>query len=139
MALEQFFFDNPVPCWVYQEKTHRFLTVNQSTVREYGYSEEEFLTRLIIDDMLPEEDRELLRDYVQQYKDLTRSGIWRHRRKDGKIFYVRIYSYQTKLNGQQCRYVMAVNVDEEVRLQRVLRARFILPRSPGISRICRER
>jgi PAS domain S-box-containing protein len=37
-----FFQDNPVPMWVFDRSSLRFLAVNQAAVRQYGYSENEF-------------------------------------------------------------------------------------------------
>jgi PAS domain-containing protein len=45
----QLFEGNPLPSWVYDLETLRFLTVNQAAVRCYGYAREEFLTMTIKD------------------------------------------------------------------------------------------
>ena len=34
---------NPLPMWVYDPATLRFLTVNKAAIRHYGYSRKEFL------------------------------------------------------------------------------------------------
>ena len=103
MALEQFFFDNPIPCWVYAESTNQFIIVNKSAVTTYGYSETEFLEELKVNDL------------HTAGNIASHNGIWHHVDKSGKEFYVRIYSHDTLLNGQRCKYVMAVNADEEMR------------------------
>src|ERR1700740_1683935 len=49
------FDSNPHPVWVYDLKTLAILDVNQSAVRNYGYSRAEFLS-LTIKDIRPPED-----------------------------------------------------------------------------------
>jgi PAS domain-containing protein len=41
------FVNNPVPMWVYDLKTLRFLAVNSSAIEHYGYSEQQFLSMSI--------------------------------------------------------------------------------------------
>ena len=38
------FAGNPLPMWIYDVKSLRFLDVNESTERQYGYTREEFLS-----------------------------------------------------------------------------------------------
>lgn len=121
MALGQFFFENPIPCWVYDCKTLRFLAVNNRCTEVYGYREEEFLDRLTITDLHPRQLLVVAHDYIEEDKGFADSGIWQHQKEDGETFYVRIYSHPTRLNGRDCRYVMAVDVSNEVRLQRRIR------------------
>src|ERR1044072_9607088 len=41
------FENNPQPMWVYDERTLRFLAVNEAAIERYGYSREEFLSMTI--------------------------------------------------------------------------------------------
>jgi PAS domain-containing protein len=43
------FADNPLPMWVYDVGSLRFLEVNDAAVRHYGYSRDEFLAMRIVD------------------------------------------------------------------------------------------
>ena len=38
---------NPIPMWVYELESKRILAVNESTIKHYGYSRDEFLTKTI--------------------------------------------------------------------------------------------
>ena len=40
---------NPLPMWVYDAETLRFLAVNEAAVRHYGYTRSEFLAMTITD------------------------------------------------------------------------------------------
>ena len=47
---------NPLPMWVYDVETLRFLEVNDAAIAHYGYTRAEFLD-MSIADIRPEEDR----------------------------------------------------------------------------------
>jgi signal transduction histidine kinase len=49
------FESNPLPMWVYDIDTHRFLAVNESAVNHYGYTRTDFLS-MTVDDARTEED-----------------------------------------------------------------------------------
>ena len=53
------FYKSPLPKWVYDSETLRFLEVNEAATRHYGYTQEEFLS-MTINDIRPKEDIELL-------------------------------------------------------------------------------
>src|SRR3569833_708903 len=47
-AHDRFLFEqNPVPMWVFDSQSQRFLAVNRAAFERYGYSEEEFLSMTI--------------------------------------------------------------------------------------------
>ena len=61
---QQFLFSaNPYPMWVYDCTTLRFVSGNDTAVRTYGFSREEFLGMIILD-IRPPEDKPTLLDYV---------------------------------------------------------------------------
>src|ERR1035438_2496407 len=75
------FFANPYPMWVYDRATLRFTSVNDATVRTYGFSQEEFLGMTVLDIRPPDEKPTLL-DYVNHiHLGLNSTGIRRHRKK----------------------------------------------------------
>ena len=53
------FEQNPIPMWVYDPETLRFLEVNEAAVRHYGYSRQEFLGMTLLD-IRPAEDAQRL-------------------------------------------------------------------------------
>jgi len=83
------FANNPLPMWIYDLQTLRFLEVNDAAVAYYGYSRDEFLNMTLVDIHPPEDVPRLLQDVARERPVLQFSGHWRHRRKDGKGFDVR--------------------------------------------------
>ena len=89
---EFLFSDTPLPLFLYDCETLRYIEVNQAAVIQYGYSREEFL-RMKITDVRPAEDvSRLLARVRQSISELDYLGIWRHRLKDGRIIDVEITS-----------------------------------------------
>lgn len=111
------FDHNPVPMWLYDAETLHFVAVNETAVRNYGYTEEEFLG-MSIGQIRPEEDLERFIENVRATRDepLTVSE-WRHRRKDGTILHVEVMSRPLVFNGRPSRLVMAADITEKKQLQ----------------------
>jgi PAS domain S-box-containing protein len=57
---------SPLPVWVYDAESLRFLQVNKAAVRHYGYSRKEFLG-MTLKDILPPEDPPRLAEFVAQW------------------------------------------------------------------------
>ena len=101
---------NPMPMWAYDEETLRFLAVNEAAVRQYGYSNEEFLA-MTQEDIRPPQDVTQPRRQVRRADDnLQESPGWRHRRKNGSIIRVDIVTHSVKFEGRRARIVLAMDV-----------------------------
>ena len=104
------FDSNPVPMWLYDEETLRFLNVNQAAVRQYGYSRDEFL-QMSLDDLRRPEDVLLLhQDQRVPEAEPRESPGWRHRRKDGSVIHVDIFTHGVRFEGRRARIVLAMDV-----------------------------
>lgn len=106
---------NPMPVWVYDLETLRFLSVNNAAVRKYGYSREEFLSMSIKDIRPPDEWSRLERaiDDVRGSKGpYVPSGAWRHRSKDGHEFWVEISGHYFVFEGRPSHLILANDVTD---------------------------
>lgn len=112
----------PVPMWIYDLESLKFVAVNDATVRNYGYSREEFLAMSILD-IRPEEERERLKQVVSAYRggQPHRNDIWRHRRKDGSILFVEVYAHTVSLRGRTGVLVVPFDLTEKLRAEQALR------------------
>jgi two-component system sensor histidine kinase UhpB len=114
------FFNNPLPMWVYDVETLRFLEVNDAAVARYGYSRDEFLS-MRITDIRPQEDVPRLLEEVQSERPrLQFSGEWRHLRKDGQIIEVLITSHALTFAGRRAALVVAEDITERKNYERQL-------------------
>ena len=113
---------HPQPMWVFDPDTLRFLSVNRAAVRQYGWSEEEFLERTIAD-IRPPEDVARMEAAAREATASGRmgpSGVWRHRRRDGSLLDVEIHAEPVTYRGRPARLVVAVDVTERMRVERQL-------------------
>lgn len=116
------FDNNPLPMWVFDTETLRFLAVNEAAIRHYGYSREEFL-ELTIADIRPPEDVPALRAYLRSVGEgFEEVGLWRHRKKDGTLIDVEIAVHGFVSDGKPARLVVAYDVSERLRADREVRA-----------------
>jgi len=118
MDYKQLFDHNPNPCWIFDLDTLHFLAVNRAAVEKYGYDESTFLNMNIYN-LRPEEDATQLEERLRVMDpDGIYSDVWRHKCKDGQVFYVRVFSQHTEYNGRKARFVTAIDVDRKIRLER---------------------
>ena len=105
---------NPLPFWVFDVQTLRFLAVNEAAIRRYGYSREEFLGMTILQ-IRPLEEQAAVQasvDEVAEPRDASR--VWLHATRDGKRIHVRIHSSSIRFDGHDARLVLAEDVSERV-------------------------
>jgi len=92
LEYRQLFDSSPMPMWVFVPDQLRMLDVNDSALRQYGYTREEFLALTPLD-LRDDVERERFTAFnsVQVYNpNQVHSGIWKHRRKDGSALDVEI-------------------------------------------------
>jgi PAS domain S-box-containing protein len=108
-----FFQNNPIPMWLYDLETLKFLVVNDAAIQHYGYTREEFLS-MTIKDIRPPEDIPALLENVAQVAQgrLDEAGVWRHRKKDGSIIYVEITSHALTYNGRSAEIVLVNDITQ---------------------------
>ena len=111
---------NPHPMWLYDINTLRFLEVNDAAVHYYGYSREEFLS-MSIKDIRPEEDIQSLMGHLQQtveHDGFNEAGVWRHRKKNGKVIEVEIISHTLEFNGHNAKMILATEITKPKRARK---------------------
>jgi PAS domain S-box-containing protein len=122
----QLFDAMPLPVFVFDSETHRYLAVNEAAVSRYGWSREEFLGMTIFD-IRPPEDIPRLRETVQAIERRrprpasVATGVWRHRLRDGTELDVEITTHPIEFAGRPARLVVAQDVTERRRLEEQLR------------------
>ena len=109
-----FFESNPLPLWVYDLDSLRFLDVNDIACARYGYTREEFRA-MTIRDIRPVEDIAALEQRVASARGtVVGSGPWRHLRKNGSVIMVEINSHNLFIHGQRARVVCPLDVTDRV-------------------------
>jgi len=111
---QRHFENGPIPMWIVDIKTMKFLVVNNAAVEKYGYSKEEF-SNLSLVDIRPKEDVGRMLETFNRRADIYfDAGYWRHIKKNGEIFYVHVYSHAINYEKTPARLSFIVDVNEKV-------------------------
>jgi PAS domain S-box-containing protein len=96
---QSLFSTNPLPMWVQDSETLRFVSVNDAAIHEYGFSREEFLAMNLLD-IRPAEDVpalvSALRGYVPGFNS---AGVFRRRRKNGSLLFADVQVFRLDNGG----------------------------------------
>lgn len=122
-ARHRMLFENsPLPMWVIDLETKRFMAVNDAAVSVYGYSAAEFLG--LTSDQLQPAERPADAGGVngQSVPALDASAkIVRHRKKDDTGMLVETTSHDLPIDGRPSRLVLANDVTARVRAEQEIR------------------
>ncbi|MGH6967633.1 MAG: ATP-binding protein [Stellaceae bacterium] len=106
------FDDNPMPMWLFDRDSLRFLEVNKAAIADYGYSREQFLA-MTVADIRPPQDVEMLHGSLDtEYGARTNRGVWRHRRADGSLIDVEIIASRIAFQGYNAELIAAFDVTD---------------------------
>lgn len=111
---------NPLPCWIYEISTLRFLWVNRAAVECYGYTKEQFLGMTLADIRPPEDVPSLLVNVPTQTAPVQNSGTWRHRRRDSSLLSVRVTSRGIRYKGVAARLAVISDIQNQVATEKAL-------------------
>ncbi|MCP2086734.1 UNVERIFIED_ORG: diguanylate cyclase (GGDEF)-like protein/PAS domain S-box-containing protein [Paraburkholderia sediminicola] len=111
------FDDHPVPMYIFDRETLRFLAVNAAAIQQYGYSESEFLG-MTIRAIRPNGEISRLESHMQRSDTAqhgrTMAGVWHHRRKDGSTISADISYHALNFMGRAAFFVLADDVTEQI-------------------------
>jgi diguanylate cyclase (GGDEF)-like protein/PAS domain S-box-containing protein len=105
------FEGNPLPMWVYDFETLKFIAVNEAAVKHYGFSKDEFL-QMTIAGIRPPEEIPTMMSTLATLRDRDRNRVFRHSKKDGTTFDAEITSFEFVSAGRRARLVIAVDVTQ---------------------------
>jgi PAS domain S-box-containing protein len=107
---------SPVPMWVFDTHTLKFLEVNKAAVVNYGYSKEEFLS-MTIDDISPKEER--IKNIAVHHNNTKKyfGQVFHHIRKNGELIFVEIESNPIIFKEHQARIVLATDATAKLKAQ----------------------
>ncbi len=111
---------NPLPFWVFDAESLRFLAVNEAAVEAYGYSVDDFMSMTILDIRPSADDAEVLESMRKRSRDADNDGVWTHQRRDGSQFKARVFSSGIEFNGRPARLVLAEDISDRVAYEREL-------------------
>jgi PAS domain S-box-containing protein len=123
------FENSPLPMWVVDRETLRYLAVNDAAVEHYGYSRDEFLS-MNIGQIRPVEDVARVQQAIpKETAGLEKMGVWRHLKKDGTLINVDISTHTLTFAGRSAWLVLAYDVTDRLRAEEELAKRELYFRS----------
>jgi len=109
---------SPLPMWVVDIATRRFLAVNDAALRLYEYSREEFLAMTAHDIRHPE-DGEAFSGFLGHIGDVHH-GAFRHVKKTGEALDIDGVGHLVAWRGRPARLVQINDITERLRTQQTL-------------------
>jgi len=113
------FYDNPLPMFLLEVGSWKFLEVNNAAIKHYGYSKEEFLL-MTMADICPKEDHKKLREILDRRvtEKIFFKGNTRHLKKNGELINVFITSNRMEQRGKKVSLVLANDITEKLKTQK---------------------
>jgi two-component system sensor histidine kinase UhpB len=110
---------SPLPMWVIDMETLRFLAVNEAALRLYEYTRDEFLG-MTAADIRPPEDAAAFRDFLRREAGAVHYGAFRHRKKTGEPIDIDGVGHLVAWRGRPARLVQINDITERLRTQQTL-------------------
>jgi two-component system sensor histidine kinase UhpB len=118
----ELFNNNPMPMWVFDAITHRFLEANGAAIHHYGYTQEEFLGKTLADIRLSGNEDQLREEVaaIKGFREGIKKGIIQHRKKTGEVIFVDIAWHNINYRDRPAILVLANDVTERIQLEEEL-------------------
>jgi PAS domain S-box-containing protein len=115
------FDSNPLPCWIYDLETQKFLEVNEAAIKHYGYTHDEFLQLTIFDIQAEENIEKLKKRTLNRVQKTYSLNNWQHKLKNGRIIFVDLRINCINYHGKEANLVVAHDVTPKVVTENELR------------------
>ncbi|UPZ14852.1 PAS domain-containing sensor histidine kinase [Flavobacterium humidisoli] len=119
------FDNNPMPMWIIDLASFKFLDVNKMVILQYGYSREEFLSMTALD-IRPNDDKiHFIKssDTSHINESNYNRGIWNHIKKDGTIVPVEIIAHNIVYEGTAARLILSNDISDRKKAEANLEKR----------------
>jgi PAS domain S-box-containing protein len=110
----ELFDANPAPMIIFDIKTLAILRCNNAAIQKYGYSREEFKALTLVDIRPEGEETRLRRSVSSEDVELADKGLWLHKKKNGDVFWVHVFSHRTEFRGIKARLALLFDVHSSV-------------------------
>jgi len=112
---KELFDNNPLPMWIHDSETMAFVAVNDTAVRNYGYSHQEFLA-MNVPDLTPRNETLDSDENTQCLTDGTEKQVLhRHIKKNGTIICVEMTSHPISYHGRRCELVLVNDITDRIK------------------------
>ncbi len=95
------FENNPLPMFILDRESLKFLEVNKASVICYGYSGVEFCNMTVMDLTSPEDRQKMLSYLSELHDEYGKLQMLRHRKKNGDVIYVELITHSVEVNDRK--------------------------------------
>lgn len=106
------FENSPMPMWVIELPSLKFLDVNEAALKHYGYTRTEFLSMSAMDIRPDDEKRRYLEYDHSASNGLKFAGTWKHIKKDGSLIFVEVNSHEMNIGESKGRLILSMDITE---------------------------
>ena len=106
------FENNPVPMWVVDRASLKYVAVNSAALAHYGYSREQFLNMTLLDIRPASEHQRILDDATNNFGIDNGKEDWLHLKADGSEIIVTTYAKPIKYEGRDAAIVAIIDITE---------------------------
>nr|WP_089663214.1 PAS domain S-box protein [Christiangramia echinicola] len=110
---------SPLPMWVLDRESLKFLKVNKVAIDLYGYTEAEFMKMTVKDLWAPEQEQSI-NPVLRSNKDQFFQVKVKHLKKNGELIYVNVNSNPVTFAGQNARVSLIKNVTDRIKAEEKL-------------------
>ncbi|MBL7933045.1 MAG: PAS domain S-box protein [Bacteroidia bacterium] len=113
------FNNSPLPTWLFDPISLKFLLVNDAACENYGFSREEFLNMTLLDIRPAEEIPAMEKALSDSQKSETFSlpKVFKHKTKDGTIINVKLKICSIDFEGKRVKLVSVTDISTEMKIQ----------------------
>ncbi len=111
------FENNPLPMWVIDDSSEKFLDVNEAAIAHYGYNRQEFLSMSAIG-IRPDKEKQRYQTHTR--KQGNNQGNWKHLKKDGTVINVEVFAHNLSFEGKKARLILSNDITERIRAEEQL-------------------
>ena len=115
------FNGSPIPIFLFDASTLAIVDANGPAEEHYGYSRQELLSMSIRDIFAPRESNEGLGGADSESAPFQKSGLWRHRKKNGLTIEVVTWPHELTIAGQRVCVLVVTDMTEQRLLEEQLR------------------
>jgi PAS domain S-box-containing protein len=114
------FEHSPLPMWVVDVRTLRFLGVNEAALRLYGYERAAFLAMSVADLRIPAQGHEPFVEFLRRAGGAVNRGTFHHLKNDGEAMDIDAIGHLVVWRGRPARLVVLNDITERKRTQQDL-------------------
>ena len=119
LKFRTFFNVAPIPMWAIDPVSYQFVLVNKAALAHYGFSEEDFLKKTVMDLRKEDNYHKIEEDILKVRKDESPGNFNRiyrynvnHFKNSGEKIEVELYTSPIVLEGRNCILTIAIDVTE---------------------------